>query len=169
MDIDSLIIRPATEDDRAAIRAVHEAAFGRPLEADIAEELHDSGDERISLVAIDGDAVIGHVVLSAGLLQDKVVLCLGPIGVRSDRRRVGVGAALVRAAIRAAAETDAGLVVLLGHPSYYPRFGFEPAWPLGLDSKWTREAPWMALRLPLYDPALRGMVRFPTAFDADPG
>ena len=57
--------------------------------------------------------------------------------------------------------------MLLGHPSYYPRFGFEPAHPFGLECQWTNEAPWMALRLPRYDPSLRGFVRFPLAFDAD--
>jgi putative acetyltransferase len=157
-------IRPATGDDRPAIRAVHEAAFGRSLEADIAEALRDTGDERITLVACDAGAIVGHVVLSAGRLGDAPVLCLGPIGVLPDRQRDGVGAALMRAAIAEAAGTDAGLVVLVGHPSYYPRFGFERAGPLGLESKWDLDEPWMALRLPHYDPALRGLVQFPAAF-----
>ena len=167
--VTDVIIRPAAEDDRAAIRAVHESAFETSLEAAIAEALHDSGDERISLVALVAGAVVGHVVLSAGLVEDTVVLCLGPIGVRPEMQRAGVGTALMQAAIAAASEADAGLVVLLGHPWYYPRFGFEPAYPLGLECKWTDEAPWMALRLPRYDPRLRGFVRFPAAFDADPG
>ncbi|MGI8691950.1 MAG: GNAT family N-acetyltransferase [Geodermatophilaceae bacterium] len=170
MDIDSMIIRPATEDDRAPIRAVHEAAFGRALEADIEYGLHVSGDERISLVAADGDGVVGHVVLSVGSIDDDMlVLCLGPIAVRPDRQRAGAGAALMHAALAEAADTDAGLVVLLGHPSYYPRFGFEPAQPLGVECQWTDGPAWMALRLPRYDPSLRGFVRFPAAFDADTG
>jgi len=162
-------IRAATEDDRAAIRAVHESAFETTLEADIAQALHDAGDERISLVAVDDADVVGHVVLSAGLVEGTTVLCLGPIGVRAEQQRGGVGAALMQAAIAAASATQAGLVVLLGHPSYYPRFGFEPADPLGLTNQWTPEAPWMALRLPRYDPGVRGFVRFPAAFDADLG
>ena len=75
----------------------------------------------------------------------------------------------MQAALSAAAESDAHVVVLLGHPSYYPRFGFEPAQPLGLESRWTSGPAWMALRLPGYDPSLRGMVQFPPAFDADTG
>ena len=70
----------------------------------------------------------------------------------------------MRAALAAAAETDAGLVVLVGHPGYYPRFGFEPARALGLECKWDLDEPWMALRLPRYDPGLRGLVRYPPAF-----
>jgi putative acetyltransferase len=168
MDVESLTIRTATEQDQPAIRAVHESAFETSLEADIAEALHEAGDERISLVAVDGDAVVGHVVLSAGRVGAAVVLCLGPIGVRVEHQGAGVGTALMRAAIDAAEATGAGLVVLLGHPTYYPRFGFEPAAPLGLTGQWTQEAPWMALRLAGYDPSVRGFVRFPPAFDADP-
>ena len=75
----------------------------------------------------------------------------------------------MQAALAEAAGSDAGLVVLLGHPSYYPRFGFEPAQPLGLECQWTAGPAWMALRLPRYDASLRGSVRFPAAFDADTG
>ena len=157
-------VRRATDADRAAIRAVHEAAFGRALEAGIAEALHDAGDERISLVATGDGEVVGHVVLSEGRAGEAPVLCLGPIGVVPDRQGSGAGAALMRAAVAEAGRTDAGLVVLVGHPDYYPRFGFEPAAPLGLRCKWTVGEAWMALRLPNHDPAVRGHVEFPTAF-----
>ena len=157
-------IRPATEDDQPAIRALHDAAFEQPLEGDIAAALRASGEERISLVAADGDAVVGHVVLSVGRLGDAEVLCLGPIGVLPAHQGRAVGSELMRAALAEAAESSAGLVVLVGHPGYYPRFGFEPARALGLECKWDLDEPWMALRLPGYDPALRGLVHFPAAF-----
>jgi putative acetyltransferase len=159
-----MIVRAATDEDRGGIRAVHEAAFAGPLEAGIAEALHDSGEERISLVAADGGAIIGHVVLSEGRAGDAPVLCLGPMGVAPEHQRSGIGTALVRAALAEAAASAAGLVVLVGHPAYYPRFGFERARPLGLECKWELDEPWMALRLPRYDPSVRGLVRFPAAF-----
>jgi len=157
-------VRPATEDDQPAIRMVHDAAFEQPLEGAIAAALRASGEERISLVASDGDAVIGHVVLSAGGVGDAEVLCLGPIGVLPEHQGRGVGSRLMRAALEEAAGSSAGLVVLVGHPRYYPRFGFEPARALGLECKWDLDEPWMALRLPRYDPARRGLVHFPAAF-----
>lgn len=73
----------------------------------------------------------------------------------------------MKAALAEAAASDAGLVVFLGHPSYYPRFGFEPADALGLQSRRDAGAAWMAPRLPRRDVAMRGTVRFPVAFDAD--
>ena len=157
-------IRPATEEDQPAIRAVHDAAFGGTLEGDIAAALRASGEERISLVASGGEAIVGHVVLSEGRLGEAPVLCLGPIGVLPAHQGGGTGSALMRAALAAAAESDAGLVVLVGHPAYYPRFGFEPARALGLACKWDLDEPWMAMRLPRYDPALRGLVSYPPAF-----
>ena len=96
------------------------------------QALNDAGDERVSLVATANGVVVGHVVLSAGSLEDTLVLCLGPIGVRPDRQRGAIDTALMKGALAKAAASDAGLVVLLGHPSYYPRFGFEPAEALGL-------------------------------------
>jgi len=159
-----MIVRTATEADRPAIAAVHEAAFGRPHEALIAEALHETGDERISMVAIERDAIVGHVVLSEGRVGDEPVLCLGPIGVLPECKLQGVGSALMRAAIAEAGGSGAGVVVLVGHPAYYPRFGFEPARPMGLEAPWDVDEPWMALRLPLYHPGLRGLVRFPEAF-----
>jgi putative acetyltransferase len=157
-------VRAATDEDRAGIRAVHEAAFAGPLEAGIAEALHDGGDERISLVAAEAGLILGHVVLSVGRVGDSSVLCLGPMGVAPRSQRRGIGTALIRRALAEAAAAQAGLVVLVGHPEYYPRFGFERARPLGLECEWDLDEPWMALRLPAYDPAVRGLVRFPPAF-----
>ena len=54
--------------------------------------------------------------------------------------------------------------IVVGHPAYYPRFGFEPARALGLECTWDLDEPWMALRLPRYDPGLRGLVSYPPAF-----
>ena len=84
-----------------------------------------------------------------------------------DRQGAGIGASLVRRGLTLARQTAYPLVVVLGHPAYYPRFGFEPARPLGIETPY--EAPdeaWMAVRLPAYDPSLRGTVRYPPAWEA---
>jgi putative acetyltransferase len=94
-----------------------------------------------------------------------VVLALGPIGVDPAFQGEGVGSALMRGCMAAAAGTDRPLIALLGHAEYYPRFGFEPAGALGLRCPYP-VAPehWMAYRLPAYDAAVRGAFRYASAF-----
>jgi putative acetyltransferase len=128
----------------------------------------------LSLVAIDAaGAIVGHCVTSVGdLVGDdgvtRPILGLGPISVVPARQGEGIGAALLRATIVAAETGGWPVIVLVGHPTYYPRFGFERARPLGLEPQqdWPDEA-WMALRLAAWTPDLRGTMRFPAAFGLD--
>jgi putative acetyltransferase len=96
------------------------------------------------------------------------LLVLGPIAVLPDRQRAGIGGVLMRRAIGAAVARAAPAIALLGHETYYPRFGFEPARRLGLDPPhpWP-DANWMVLLLPTWTPDLRGTIRFPPAYDFD--
>ena len=120
----------------------------------------------LSLVATDGDAIVGHIVLSKAHVEEHEALGLGPIGVDPDRQRQGIGKALMEEAIRRARETGYPLIALLGHPGYYPRFGFKPAEATyGITSKY--DAPpeaWMALALPAYTPRVRGRFSYSEAF-----
>ena len=120
----------------------------------------------ISLVATDDDAIVGHVALSKAHVEEHEALGLGPIGVVPARQDQGIGAALMEAAIAEARETHYTLIALLGHPAYYPRFGFQPAEAAyGITSSY--EAPpeaWMALPLPAYTPRVRGRFRYAPAF-----
>lgn len=90
---------------------------------------------------------------------------IGPVAVLPARQRQGVGGALIRAAVELATERGEPVLCLLGHATYYPRFGFERARALGIDAPrpWGDEY-WMALRLPAWDPSVRGIARFPPAF-----
>jgi putative acetyltransferase len=84
-----------------------------------------------------------------------------------DRQRAGIGSRLVREATERGRATGYPLIVVLGHPEYYPRFGFEPAAARGIVAPW--EVPpeaWMVLPLPAYDPRARGVVTYAQAFDA---
>ncbi|MBW3593918.1 MAG: N-acetyltransferase, partial [Actinobacteria bacterium] len=119
----------------------------------------------------DGD-VVGHTMLSYLALEgtDVRVLQLGPMAVRPDRQRQGIGSALVEAALRAADDRAEPLVLVEGVPAYYPRFGFRSASELGLLRPYAEipDAAWMAVTLSRYDPSIRGRVLYPRWFPRPP-
>lgn len=162
-------IRTELPGDRDAIRRVNEVAFGRPGEADLIDALRGSAAwlPELSLVAEDESGVVGHALFSVVQLDTGAeLLSLGPMAVVSDRQRAGIGTALVEHGLERARETRYPLVVVLGHPGYYPRFGFESARDYGVESPY--EAPdeaWMALALPAYEGRVRGTVRYPPAWE----
>ncbi len=121
----------------------------------------------LCLVAVDGEQIVGHIFFSrASLASGDEVLALAPMAVLPDRQRAGVGSLLVEEALRRAAATGFPLVLVVGHPEYYPRFGFEPADVLGVEAPWEVPAEaWMLHRLPPYRSAARGLVTYPAAFD----
>jgi len=123
-------IRPETEADGSAVRAVNEAAFETSVEADLIEVLRGKSSEVISLVADSGDAVVGHILFSRVTLAEYPqlkLMGLGPMAVAPQHQRSGVGSALVREGLAQCRRHAVHAVVVLGHPQYYPRFGFVPA------------------------------------------
>ncbi len=89
----------------------------------------------LSLVAVDNTgSLVGHVVCSRGGVDSAPALGLGPLSVRPDRQRSGIGTALLEAVLAAAEARDERLVCLLGDPAYYSRFGFQPASELGVEA-----------------------------------
>jgi putative acetyltransferase len=170
----SIIVRPERPDDVAAIRRVHDAAFGGPVEGRIVDDLRGTDDWYVagSLVAEEADdaGVVGHLLLSRAMLVGEhgdatPIGVIGPVGVVPERQGQGIGAALMWRAIDVATELRLPAICLLGHADYYPRFGFEPARHLGLEPPhaWP-DANWMALPLPDWSPGLRGGIRLPVAF-----
>lgn len=123
-------VRAETEADLAAIRAVNQAAFGRPSEADLVEALRAKGASWVSLVAeLDGE-VAGHVLFSPVALDERAhlkLMGLGPLAVLPDHQRKGIGSALVRQGLACCRDLGCCAVVVVGHAKYYPRFGFAPA------------------------------------------
>ena len=120
------------------MRAVHLASFVSAEEADLVDALRESGDyvQSLGSVALDDGAIIGHVGFSRAWLEgaDVEVLVLAPLAVLPERQRQGVGPELIGSSIERAEATDFPVVVVLGHRAYYPRFGFEPAGPLGIEA-----------------------------------
>jgi putative acetyltransferase len=134
-----ITIRPEKSEDSSGIRHVNELAFGQPAEADLVEKLRQACAEALSLVAEDG-AIVGHIlftpVVVEGTGRDVLGMGLGPMAVLPDRQRQGIGSQLVRRGLDILRERGYRFVVVVGHPEYYPRFGFEPASKHGLVSQW---------------------------------
>jgi putative acetyltransferase len=146
----SVEIRPEKEEDAPGIRDVNRLAFGREQEAWLVDELRGKRYAALSLVAVENGRIVGHVMLSeAGIRTEEGTvdaLALGPVGVIPDRQGEGSGSALIRDALGRCAAAGHGIVVLLGHPGYYPRFGFSADLAKNLSSPYSGEA-FMALEL----------------------
>jgi putative acetyltransferase len=171
-----MLIRRETARDVDVIRAVTAAAFARPgqeghapPEAILVDELR-AGPAwlpALSLVAAtDADEVTGHVLCTRGHVGPVPVLGLGPLSVRPDRQRRGVGSALVHAILGAADALGEPLVALLGDPAYYSRFGFRLSTGYQIMPPRPEWQPHFQVRvLAGYRPPLRGTFAYPEPFD----
>jgi putative acetyltransferase len=128
-------VRPERPDDSAAVREVNLAAFETAIEADLVDALRRQARPLVSLVAEAGDLVVGHIMFSPVTLPPHdglTIMGLAPMAVRPSHQRQGIGAALARAGIDECTRMGCDALVVLGHPAYYPRFGFVPASRFGI-------------------------------------
>src|SRR5262245_1423248 len=171
---EGVVIRPERDADHPVIAEVVRAAFvGHPDDvASFVERIRASEQfiPELALVAEDSSGVIAHAILSwvgvEGGSRPRI-LNLTPMSVRPDRQRMGVGARLIRDALSRAEEAGESAVMVQGHPSYYPRFGFERASALGFIAPHPMlDDAFMVKRLPGYSPDLAGRIVYTAAFDA---
>jgi putative acetyltransferase len=165
--VTAVLVRRERSGDEDAIDPVHRAAFPGPVEAGLVRALRaDAGWlPELSFVAQVGAKLVGHVVCTRAHLDGAPALGLGPLGVAPERQRTGVGSALMHAVLGAADALGEPVVVLLGHPEYYPRFGFVPAASLGIrppDAAWAEH--FQARPLTAYTPDLRGEFAYAAPF-----
>jgi putative acetyltransferase len=170
-----MLIRRESVQDAEAIHAVTAAAFTRPdtasppVEAQLVKELRASTAwlPSLSLVATDRDGdVIGHVVCTRGYIGQAPVLALGPLSVRPESQRRGVGSALMHAVLGVADALGEPLVALLGSPDYYSRFGFRLSSEFGIVPPRPQWQPHFQVRtLSAYKPSLRGTFAYAEPFD----
>jgi putative acetyltransferase len=165
-----VLVRLAQDGDASASLHVERLAFGGgDTEADLVEALlaDPTAQPVINLVAEEGGVVVGHALFTCATIEGHIgtpATILAPLAVAPDAQGRGVGQALARAGIRTAGELGIDLVFVLGHIGYYPRFGFEPAAPHGLDAPYPIDPSvadaWMvrAMRPGLLG-AVRGTVR----------
>jgi len=135
-----MIIRAETPCDRESIHLVNELAFPTPGEANLVDALREKACAYISLVAIDEDRVVGHIFFSPVTIESATdsftAMGLAPMAVLPECQRQGIGSLLVREGLRECQRIGHEIVVVLGHPEYYPRFGFVPASSKGLRSEY---------------------------------
>jgi putative acetyltransferase len=171
----SAAIRAERPEDLPQIREVNRLAFGQADEADLVDRLRADGDVLASLVAIGTNSGIdGHILFSrlviAGADGAKIeAAALAPVAIRPDCQRQGLGSALIRAGIEACRARGLGVIVVLGHPAYYPRFGFSAALARPLQAPFSGDA-FMALELsPGALGGKAGMVHYAKAFGLGTG
>ena len=169
-----MIVRRHRPDDYEAARQIYAAAFARPeslesvpLEVGIFEALCGADDAipELSFTALEEDVPVGHVTASRARVGTYSVVAVGPIGVLPEYQGLGIGSALMDALLTAADAAAVPMIVLLGSPRYYGRFGFRPAQELGVISP---EPGWgeafQARALTAYTPAVAGPFQFARAF-----
>lgn len=167
-----ITIRTETNDDIPAVYTVNEKAFERPDEAELVDTLRRQDAVLLSLVAdLDGH-IVGHILFTPVVVETPSgetlqAVGIGPLAVSPAMQRKGIGSLLMRAGLEACARQGHKLVFLLGHPDYYPRFGFQTASRYGY--RWEKTAPeeaFMVFELtPNTLPGPGGVVRFLPEFE----
>jgi putative acetyltransferase len=152
-------IHPEQTKDFAGIRHVNERAFGQPNEANLVDALRAHKKVTLSLVALQENQIVGHILFSPVTITDEgmtfAALGLAPMAVLPEFQRQGIGSLLVNHGLEQCRQSGHNCVVVLGHPEYYPRFGFVPASKFGIKCEY--DAPDAAFMIiELQQGALRG-------------
>jgi putative acetyltransferase len=149
--ISAMLIREETEKDFATIGALNRAAFGGNYEAVLIEKLRAAGLVITSLVAVEGNKTIGHILFSRLPIEvdGRTVnaAALAPMAVKPNHQRHGVGTKLIEEGLARLREKPVEAVLVVGHKAYYPRFGFSPNETRKLTSPFQGMAQFMALEL----------------------
>ena len=136
--------------DRAAIYAVNEAAFGTSDEANLVDRLRAEHHVLVSLVAELDSVIVGHILFSRMWINTKsghiAAVALAPVAVLTTHQRKGIGGLLIRHGLELLRSRGESIVIVVGHPAYYPRFGFSTDLTRSIESPFSRQA-FMAMEL----------------------
>jgi len=167
-------VRLERPEDVGKVRALNESVFETPTEANIVDALRQNCPDVLSLVAQEDGYILGHIMFSQAVIDcsgRKVIgMGLAPMAVLSGRQGQGVGSQLVKSGIDILQERNCPFIIVLGHPRYYPRFGFELASQYGLSPQWDG-VPDEAFMVMIMDPealdGVSGVAKYRDEFDAE--
>ncbi|MEN8119528.1 MAG: N-acetyltransferase [Bacteroidota bacterium] len=138
--MDQIVIRKEWPKDFSQVRKLNEAVFEADGEAKLVDILRDSNINLISLVAEENDVILGHILFSpvqlSNNLENVAIAGLAPMAVFPDYQKKGIGSALVQKGLEYCREAAYKAVVVLGHPEYYPKFGFVPSVQFNIKSEY---------------------------------
>jgi putative acetyltransferase len=138
-DTHGIDVRPEQPGDEVAIRRVNDLAFGQSDESRIVDAVRAAGASVISLVAVRANKIVGHILFTPVSIESSAhaspALGLGPMAVSPEVQRQGIGSRLVEAGLHECRRLGYPIVVVVGHPEFYPRFGFRPGTVWGLRSE----------------------------------
>lgn len=169
-----IIIRSEKESDFGQVREVNIKAFGdRADEADLVDKIRKSPYfvPQLSIVAELNDEIVGHLLMSkADIVNEEKkqeVIVLAPIAVKPQYQKQGIGKQLITEGLQRCKELGFSLVLLIGHPEYYPKFGFKPARKLGIELKQFQVSDEVFMVCEIVENALdhsKGELKYPEAF-----
>ena len=156
-------------EERSTIRTINEAAFGGPDEADLVDRLRADGHALVSLVAEVDARLVGHILFSRMWIRNQTgtlvsAVALAPVAVLPEHQRKGIGGRMVRYGLELLRRRGEKIAIVVGHPDYYPRFGFSTEKAQSLESPFSKEA---FMTIELCTGALdgvQGSVVYPAAF-----
>ncbi|MEX0729454.1 MAG: N-acetyltransferase [Aquisalimonadaceae bacterium] len=165
-----MLIRNEEEKDWAAVYVVNASAFESPAEARLVDAIRRDVRSTVSLVAEENKEVVGHIMFSPVSLTGHPglkIMGLAPMAVLPAYQNRGIGTALVRAGLERCRDCEFGAVVVLGHPAYYPRFGFSPSTRFGIGCEYDApEEAFMVVELkPNYLRDNVGIIKYHPAFN----
>jgi putative acetyltransferase len=165
-----MLIRPEEPKDYKAVHSVNVSAFETPTEANLVDVLREKAHPIVSLVAEDESKIVGHIMFSPVSLtghKNLKIMGLAPMAVLPEQQRKGIGSMLVKAGLESCKGNGFGVVVVLGHIGFYPRFGFTPAvrYGIGCEYEVPQDAFMVMELLPGYLHRAQGNIKYHPAFD----
>lgn len=146
-----ITIREEQPEDIEAIHHMEEQAFGQPDEADLVDALRRADAFVLSLVALSDGEIVGHILFTRGTIEDDHsdhdALALGPLAVLPSYQNRGIGTQLMEKGLEMCEKAGHNVVFLLGHPNYYPRFGFVKGSTKGIGNEYNADDAFMVKEL----------------------